>query len=139
MQINKMDNSPKFGERIKLNNLEKSLSKIAKDLGTEPEMLVGAASISGLSSSAASLATGNYSGLAKVLPINVSIPLGTAIASTVGYKSLVGNAKNAMEQQAKNAKRRGGEVPEQIDPNFLKAVFKNLKERFMNIWKLGNK
>ena len=139
MNVNKIDNNPTFGERVKLNGLKQGVEKLAKDLGTTPEMLAGAGSVGALSSSAGALATANYSGLEKVLPINVSLPLGTGIASTAGYKFLVGNAKKVAEQEAKNAKRRGVKVVEnQTDPDFIKAIFNNLKDRLKNIWKINN-
>lgn len=135
MNVNKIDNTQTFGERVKL----KALKDIAQNLGTTPEMLTGAASVGSLSSSAGALAAANYSGLAKILPINVSLPLGTGIASTAGYKSLVGHARKVAEQEAKNAKRRGAEVVEnQTDPDFIKVILKNFKERLKNIWKINN-
>ncbi len=139
MQIEKVNNSKSFGARYRLNDLEKSLDKVAKNIGVQPEMIVGTAALSGLSSSAGAVATANYSGLAKILPINVSIPLGTALASTASYKSFVCNARNTMEQQAKNAKRKGEAVTQQADPDFIKIISKNLKERFLNIFKLNRK
>ena len=138
MQVNKIENNPNFGERVKLNTLKKSAEKLAKDLGTSPEMLAGTASVGTLSSSAVSLATANYSGLAKVLPVNVSLPISTGVTSTVGYKAYVNKAQKAAKQEAINAKRRGESVSEnQTDPDFLKAIFNNLKERFNTLFKIN--
>ena len=139
MNVDKLDNNTTFGQRVKFNTLTKSAEKLAKDLGTTPEMIAGAASVGSLSSSASVLAAANYSGLEKILPINVSLPLGTGIASTAGYESFVGHARKVAEQEAKNAKRRGAEVVEnQTDPDFVKAIYRNLKERLKNIWKINN-
>lgn len=136
MNINKVDNSLTFGQRAKMMTVEQKLKKMAESLGTTPEMLVGAGSVASLSSSALALGTGNYSGLEKFLPINISIPLGSGIASTVGYRSSVNTARAKLDQMAKNAKRRGEEVLEnQTDPDFIKAIFMNLRERIRNLGK----
>ena len=138
MKICKIDNSTSFGERVRLKNIEQGFKKMAKEIGCEPEMLAGATSVAGLASSAASLATGNYSGLAKVLPINVSIPLSTTVVSSAGYKILADKAKDEAKREAINAKRRGEPVSEDKgDADLGKVIIDNIKDRLKSLFKVN--
>ena len=138
MKVDTTDNNLAFGARVKLNKVSKSLKEISNNIGTSPEMLVSSGSLGSMSSEAGALATANYSGLAEVLPINVSIPVSTGVTSTAGYKTYLGVAKNAAEKEAKAAMRKCEEIPEQADPDFIKVIYQNIKDRAKNLFTRKN-
>ena len=138
MTIINIDNiNPSFGRKVSLKNVQKSVDKLAKDLNTTPEMLAGAGSATALSTSEGALMTANYSGLAKALPVNVSIPLSTGAASSTGYEAYLSNAKKAAKKEVQKAKRNGEPIPEQSDPDFVKAAGKNIWQRLKTLLKIG--
>lgn len=49
MNVDKLDNNTTFCQRVKLNTLKQSAERLAKDLGTTPEMIAGATSVGTLS------------------------------------------------------------------------------------------